>query len=857
MSVHIIRFPVRRKSDIRGVSQRARLLGTLLNLTHRQRSSLGRAIAEVCAGVLEDAVGCSVQLGVTTRLGQQFLEAVVRSEPPVTGNGTPQRERRSPSAAQHPSWEVARRLVDQVRADWDSNGAAVVCLGIPLGADVDLIVEEDVSEWRSLLEQTTTEDALAVVCKRVRDLTAQLSALDEAERLEHQLHDDASANETLALLSLVASKTDNAVIIMGADGSAAWVNEAFVRMTGYSADEIIGRRPDRLLFGTSTNSESVAEIEESFRHGHGLSDEFLQYRKDGKTFWALWNLTPVFDERGSVSRWIAVGTDITKRRQAQAALEVAKESAEAASRAKSEFLANMSHEIRTPLNAVIGMTELTLATDLAADQRDYLNTVKYSADSLLELLNDILDLSKIEAGKMEIEAVPFDLTRLVRTTLRSLEVRAIEKDLNLEWHIPGDMPSFLLGDPIRLRQVLVNLVGNAIKFTEGGKVVVEVEELWQSDGEIRLHFSVHDTGIGISPDKLDTIFEVFTQADSSTTRRFGGTGLGLAISSQLVQLMRGKISAQSETGRGSTFHFSLRFRIASENEIGEIARPQDFGAADTIDVSPERLHVLIADDQAANRTIAGRILEKRGHQVTFADNGNEALIALKRQHFDVIVMDVQMPDMDGLETTEEIRRHERQTGAHVPIVALTAHAMAGDRERCLGAGMDAYLPKPLRAQQFQTLVEKLGIPSSFARERDGSAALLQPECPTDAEFDFTSALERLDGDTELLKEQMQFFVVDSAKLMEEIDAAIRRDDGKTLQFAAHRLKGLIASYDVHDAADLALKLEFMGRDAKLDDATKTYSLLARRVDDLRNAMGEYLAGERLGGISGPRCPLSD
>ena len=840
MSIAIIQFPFESKNDVHLASQRARLLGALSSLPRRKRVNLGKAISGICRSLLDQCLAGTVEFGVKIQGKEQSIEATVRSNPCATGQaGQSIATPTSDDVSRH-DWDAVRQLVDGLRVSRGQAGSTTARLFISLPAGGDLITEHEASEWAVLLRETTFEDALAASWRRIHDLTAQLSARDVRDELEQRACENGSTTETLALLSLVASKTDNAVVIMDADGSIEWVNDAFVHMTGYSLNEVMDRRPDEVLFGPSTDSDSIRDIEESFQRGHGLSEEFLQYRPDGRTYWALLNLTAVLDEHGSVCRWIAVGADITKRRQAQMTLEAAKEAAEAANRAKSEFLANVSHEIRTPLNAVIGMTELALCTELSGDQREYLTTVKESADSLLELLNDILDLSKIEAGKMEIESIPSDLIELIEVTSKSLAARAEKKGLRLDWQVADDVPRYVLGDPTRLRQVLVNLADNAIKFTDQGEIIVQVENQWQSDGEVRVHFSIRDTGIGIPPDKLDRIFEAFTQADSSTTRRFGGTGLGLAISSELVQLMQGKIWVQSETGRGSTFHFSMRFKIADENAIQNLRDEQEAVSRTTRSTNDASrpLAVLVADDHEANRILAGKILQKRGHRVAFAASGEDALIALKRERFDVVLMDVQMPETDGLEATKAIRQWECHTGTHLPIIALTAHSMKGDREKCLAAGMDAYLPKPLRAQQLQRLVERLGDVTSMPQP--DTSLPDESIVPTTTELDFGPALERLDHDIELLKEQMRLFLDDSPELVSRIDAAITHRDGKTLQITAHRLRGLIAGYDYHEAADSALNLEIMGRNETFDDARAEASQFAAQVCELRQAMEKYL-----------------
>ena len=747
------------------------------------------------------------------------------------------------------------------------------------------------------------------------------------------------------------------------DGRILDCNEACAHIFGFaSGEEMMATSIVERYDHPDERKEFLIQL----RATHSVvNHECCRRRKDGSLVWLLVTSSLIEDraeERGVIEVTLI---DITERKRFEEDLTKAKEAAETASRAKSEFLANMSHEIRTPMNGIIGMTELTLDTDLTYEQRENLSMVKMSADSLLAVINDILDFSKIEAGKMELDSSVFSIREILEETIRSFSVRAAEKHLELVCDVHAGVPAAVSGDCTRLRQVVVNLIGNAIKFTDQGEIVLEADVQQTQGNSVEIRFTVRDTGIGIPKDKQELIFEAFAQADGSSSRKYGGTGLGLTICSRLVAMMGGRISLESEPGQGSSFQFTAKFELATalpekagpESEtslvgvpvlvvddnptnrrilemtlrqwgmkatvvssgwaaLAELRRSQEeqeqtplilldaqmpqldgFATAAKIKQDPElptatimmltsggqrgdadrcrqlgisaylskpvrqwelheailrilgfrpqknessslvtrhslketskRLRILLAEDNLVNSELALRILSKRGHSVVVAKNGLVALEELERQAFDLVLMDVQMPEMDGFEATAAIRKNEAITGTHIPIIAMTAHAMRGDRERCLGAGMDAYISKPTQSEELLKMVESLAA---------GAGAVEGVEDPAESVMDRALALARVDGDEELLADLAKLFCEESPKMMAAVREAVEARDPDRLQRAAHSLKGAVATLAAQRVFEAALRVERLGRSGDMSQVDKAYALLEMQVQRLRTVL---------------------
>lgn len=511
--------------------------------------------------------------------------------------------------------------------------------------------------------------------------------------------------ESKELFQIVFNNFAAAIVVADKhDKITAW-NPLTEQMLGWQRGELFNKPMAELYSAQAW--EQVRD--EALRQNSMLSEREAQvYRKDGRLLDVSISLSFIHDSEGERIGWITMIRDITEQKKARQMLLQAKIAAEEASTTKSLFLANVSHEVRTPMNTILGIVDLTLDGSLTPEQRDNLMTIKTAGDVLLSLINDILDLSRVEAGKVQLENIELNISHILHSVCKGLSILARNKNLELVWEVDPQVPETLGGDPIRLRQILVNLINNAIKFAFHGQIVIKVRALAVGDGMCEMRFSVRDEGVGIPREKLQSIFEPFTQADASTARRFGGTGLGLAISKRLVEMMQGRMWVESEEFKGSIFYFTVKLRIAEKTPSA--SPPPDPAAAPVADApgkDVKNLYILLAEDNIVNQKIAARMLEKKGWRVKGAENGKQVLEYLEQEPFDLILMDAQMPFLDGFETTRLIRESEKKNGRHIPIVALTAHAMASDRQKCLDTGMDDYVSKPIDRQKLYAAIENL------------------------------------------------------------------------------------------------------------------------------------------------------
>ncbi len=815
---------------------------------------------------------------------------------------------------------------------------------------------------------------LSVAAARLR---GDWSAVGIVRDITERRRVEASLRESELRFRRITTNMIDLILETDAEGTIVYVSPSTSAETGYTEAEMLGR-PALDFVQPVDFGKAEASLHSVYETRNPDGTEFRCRKADGNDLWLESKVNPLLDEDHGVRGALIACRNISRRKEAEEELLQAKEAAEAANRAKSEFLANMSHEIRTPMNGILGMLDLALRSGLKPRQHELISLANSSAETLLRLLNDILDFSKIEAGHLELESAPFNLPEVLGDATKQLALRAHAKGLELTLAIAPEVPDVLVGDSGRLCQILLNLVGNAIKFTAQGEIAVRVERESQDDAGVILRLSVRDTGIGIEPEKQQKIFAPFTQADSSTTREYGGTGLGLAICGHLAQAMGGRIWVESRPGLGSTFCVNARLGVsagvldrpsrrqmtldglpilvvddnatnrqildelltrwglkptaveggraalAAIRRAGDAGDPyrlvlldmmmpemDGFAVAERIGRAPEpagtavvmlssadragdaercrtlgiaaylrkpvkaselldsilavlgaeplaqveppapmpgappppsrRLRVLLAEDNPVNQRLAVALLEDRGHTVVVANDGREAVEILDRESLDLILMDVQMPRMDGFQATSAIRAKEAGAGRRIPILAMTAHAMKGDRERCLAAGMDGYISKPIRAEQFLAVVEGLD-PTAAGPHPEPKGKRETGPGAAEAVFDREEALARARGKRALLKKMADLFLADCPGLLVQIRTGLAAEDRQMLERAAHRIKGSAANLSAHRVVAVAARLEEIARDDRLAEADAACAELEVEVGRLGHAL-EILEAE--------------
>ncbi len=824
----------------------------------------------------------------------------------------------------------------------------------------------------------------------LRDHTGQIIGTVGISRdiTKHHDTEEALHVERDRLRTLIDNLPDH-IFIKDRDGRFMTVNSTLVFSLGKQSESELLGLSDRDIFELEMAKRFEIDDQRVIKTGVMLFNREEELATtDGFRRTILTTKVPLRSKTGDIIGLVGICRDITERKLAEEELQRAKEAAEVANRAKSDFLANMSHEIRTPMNAVIGMTELLLGSEIQAEQRDYLETIRDAADSLMGVINDILDFSKIESGKFELDNYPIEVREWLGDTVRTLGVRAHAKHIELAFDIDDAVPQFVLGDGLRLRQIILNLVGNAIKFTEQGEVFVSVKAAQLTEDHVQLHFSVSDTGIGMTPEQQSRVFQAFEQADTSMTRRYGGTGLGLSISSRLVSLMGGRLNVHSQPGQGSTFEFLVNFakpavsapdkprsldlelltglrvlivddndtnrrillrmcqnwrmtpiavadataaldqlrkasetgppfdlvltdasmpdidgftlasHIQQDRKIGSVvvmmltSLDQTHGAKDlerlgikSFLVKPVKqsdlldaimlamdgrrsdspapveiqqtaaqlppLQVLLAEDSLANQKLAIGLLKRWGHTVTVANNGREAVALASQRKFDLILMDVQMPEMDGMEATALIQQRQAQTGQRVPIIAMTAHAMKGDKERCLAAGMDAYVSKPVRpndllAAMLPFFTPGVEPPRPAVQSRSTkpvSTPSVPHEIPPDARVDWAAARVVVLEDEDLLREIVEAFLSEAEQLAVELSTALTSANAREVTRLAHTLKSNLRTFGVPCADDIQT-IELSAKAGHLDPVKSLWPELRPLITQVVEQMQAYLAGPR-------------
>ncbi len=664
--------------------------------------------------------------------------------------------------------------------------------------------------------------------------------------------------EEMEKLALAATKSFNSVIITNEEGNIEWVNEGFTALTGYKSEEIKGTHGESLRRGNEKGvSENISYYQNVVKNKKPVTYESRNYSKEYKEYWTITTLTPVLDKSGKVRRIIAIDSDITVRKQMEEDLLRAnkiaenslmkgntalndlmkvKEQLEESLHIKEQFLANMSHEIRTPMNAIIGFTGLILKTPLSPEQKQYTDAIKISGENLIVIINDILDFSKIQSGKITLEQIEFSLSQVVSTLTELMLPKSVEKKIKLSKTIDPKIPDKLVGDPTRLNQILLNLVGNSIKFTSKGEVKINVELLSETDELVDLQFSISDTGIGIPKNKLPSIFDSFTQATYDTTRKYGGTGLGLTIVKQLIELHKGTINVNSEVNKGSIFSFKLTYKKATEQSSLKAQTEEKF------DHTPiKKLNILLVEDNTLNQLLAKKVLNDWGWEVEIAGDGLAAVDKVRHNDFELVLMDIQLPEMDGYQATQEIRKKLPYPKSSIPIIAMTAHAISGEEEKCYNAGMDGYISKPFNPEKlYQKIISVINAPASELNygnnDNDGEINNIMNK-HTDLSY-----LKKLaNGSDEFITQMLTLFIEQTPDNLTKMEKYVQEKNWDSLSKIAHKMKPSIMFVGLKEIEqDVKSVEEYASEGSHLEELPKMISHIKDICDEAITELREEM-----------------
>ncbi|MBF0501811.1 MAG: response regulator [Candidatus Riflebacteria bacterium] len=694
---------------------------------------------------------------------------------------------------------------------------------------------EEVSRQRQDLEARVTERTTDLEQARKAALSLMQDADLQRRTVENALKDLAKSTQSINLLSRAVENTAATVVITNADGIIEYVNQAFCQVTGYSREEAIGNNP-RILQSGIHNLEFYQNLWNTILSGKTWSGRLCNKKKSGELMWESVKIAPVTGQDGRISHFVAVKEEITEMLATQVILEKAKLAAEAANIAKGQFLANMSHEIRTPMNAILGFSHLALKMDMPPKLFDYIAKINSAGNAVLGLINDILDLSKIEAGKLELEKVAFVFDNLMNNVASIVSEKAASKELSFHIQISSEIPQSLIGDQLRLAQILINLTTNAIKFTEKGEIELSIKLLEKTENRGKILFEVRDTGIGMNRQQQNRLFLPFSQADGSTTRKYGGTGLGLSICKHLVEMMEGRISVQSEPGRGSTFSFWVWFDLGPGENIQERTTLVDHPSADELKLSLEGAHVLLAEDNSINQEIAVELLQELGITVEVANDGRQAVdkIMNSRRPYDFILMDIQMPEMDGIEATKLLRKNPRFDS--IPIIAMTAHALTEEKNMFLEVGMNDHILKPIVPKEMSMTLKRWYHRSAQPQRSppDKSLRFSQSDdfdIPAISGINMAAGLQRVRGKKRLYLNLLHRFVESQTETAARISEAIERGDFESSKRLAHTLRGVAGNLGAEEIHEIAQELEQAIINSEADD--KIRKLCARLGEALK------------------------